>query len=209
MTAAPFRLPTLPGDGVCLQPLGEHAGDGDLYAALYGCAHAMRWIGEPLGRGEARRRYAGAVQANRRVDAVRRVWVLRVPPDPAGLGLLGRDECDGLAEVGILLAAGRRRPGLASAAFRLLVDHHFAHQPRVDLVARHRVGHAAAAALMARTGFVRTTGVVATVPADLAWCRWTLTGARWQAWSSRPADGLSAHGHRPALRRRPAAAVAS
>ena len=52
MTAAPFRLPTLPGDGVCLQPLGEHDGDGDLYAALYGCADAMRWIGEPLGRGE-------------------------------------------------------------------------------------------------------------------------------------------------------------
>lgn len=131
-------------------------GDEPLYASLYTDARVMAWIAPPCGASELTRRFATACRENATTTPLRRHWVVDDRSgDALGLLALLQDQAgSGSAEIGVMLRPAAQGRGFARELVAGLAALVFSGCPGIRRVwARHRVDHAAAAALMRAVGF--------------------------------------------------------
>jgi RimJ/RimL family protein N-acetyltransferase len=137
-----------------LRPFAD--GDVALYVALFTDAEVMRAVGAPFAPDRAARAAASALGHQQEANGRFRHWVIEHPKGPGGLvGLALRGErwSGGEAELGVLLWPATQARGAATAAIRAVRPWAFEVAGLAALTCHHADGHAAAAALMRRTGF--------------------------------------------------------
>jgi len=154
--------------------------DADLFAALYGDPATMRHVGPALDHDAARRAFMAARRQMRGDPPAARYWRLDTATGTDGLLSLVPDAAGRIAETGLLLPPALQGQGVATAALGHLRDAVFGAEAFDALWTRHRPGHAAAAGLMRRLGFVPKA------PAD-GWQRWRLERGTWRALVGHPA----------------------
>ena len=138
-----------------MRPLAE--GDDAIYLALYTDPDVMTHIAAPLVPDVARAGFERSCHLNAEPGGWVSRWAVLDRASGAALGLLAvlRDPGDpGTAEIGVMLLPAAQGRGFAREVVGALVALVFSACPGIDRVwARHRVDHAAAAALMRAVGF--------------------------------------------------------
>lgn len=139
-----------------LRPLSP--GDETLYCALYTSPEVMAHIGCPLPGPVARQAFLAACRLNAVAGAWQRRWAVLDARSGEGLGMLAlmRDADDPVsAELGVMLLPAAQRQGLARELDDAVALHAFAPGGwgLQRLWARHAPGHAAAAGVLAASGF--------------------------------------------------------
>ena len=151
-------MPTTRCDAVMvhLRPLTRR--DHRFCIRLYSSPSLMRLIGPPLPPAQALRNALAATSRRSTGPEAARDWIVTAGPGRRRAGLAGWRQRGGELELGIILDEPWQRRGLAVPAMRQLAHRALA-QPQVEaLLIRHRVGHAAMAAVARSLGFVRCEG---------------------------------------------------
>ncbi|KFN49428.1 GNAT family N-acetyltransferase [Arenimonas composti] len=137
------------------------AGDGGLYARLYGDPATMRFVSAAGDAASLERSFAAACRLNREMPPRRRFWVIQPRRCPA-IGLIGlhwdaRADAAGRigAELGVMLPPDAQNRGWAAEAITTLLPHAFDDLGLDRLHTAHAADHALAAGLMRKTGFTR------------------------------------------------------
>jgi RimJ/RimL family protein N-acetyltransferase len=162
LAAAPFGL----------RPFDE--ADRALYASLFSDPTVMRAVGSPFDRDRAERAAASSLRHQHDANGCFRHWVIEHAEGVAGLlGLALRSAswAGGEAELGVLLRSEWQARGAATAAIIAVRPWAFDVARLAALTCHHAEGHAGAAALMRRVGFVPCAPRI-DVPLPCGWeCR--------------------------------------
>lgn len=154
-TAAMPAATPLAAPPFVLRPFAK--GDLPLYAALFTDAEVMRAVAEPFDPDRAQRAAAASLRHQHDDGGRFRHWVIERDGDALGLlGLALRSPAwrAGSAELGVLLWPRAQARGAATAAITAARRWAFDDAGLAVLTCHHAEGHAPAAALMRRVGFV-------------------------------------------------------
>lgn len=151
-------------------------GDGALYEHLVCDAGVMAHVAPVQSVDQARRSFEASCRLNAQMPPERRFWVVHRLGTGRDIGLLGLhwDGDDG-AEIGCSLIPEGQAQGIATEAFRALIELAFTRLGLRHLHGRQKDENGIAARLMRRVGFVeapRRDG-------DAYPCRWALTADTW------------------------------
>lgn len=138
-----------------LHPFAE--ADLALYVGLFTDAEVMHHVGPPFERARAERAAAASLRHQRDEAGRFRHWVITHAEGTAGLlGLALRSAAwaEGEAELGVLLLPVWQARGAATAAITAVRPWAFDIARLAALTCHHAEGHAGAAGLMRRVGFV-------------------------------------------------------